>query len=488
MTVNLRTVFRFLGILLFVLGLCAVPPLLVAVIADEKLAARCFFIMVLACLACGGFIIRFFPLRGRKILERDGYLIVALSWITASLIGAVPFYASGAIPSFIDAFFETASGFSTTGSSILSDIESLPRSMLFWRSFTHWMGGMGIIVLGTALLPALGIQGQKIANAETPGPTLDKITARFSENSRRLYLLYLGFTVAETVLLLFGGMDLYDALVHTFGTVGTGGFSNYSDSIAHFPSVFVQVVILVFMFLCGTNFNLFFAAAKHGPRAFRKDDEFRMYLGILLVCTGLITIDLLVQGGSDDPGHSLLDSAFQVTSVMTTTGYATADYDLWPTFSKCILLIVFLTGACSSSTGGGAKIIRIVVAVKLVRRLISKKLHPQRVFSIKVNGKSIEQETVTNITNFLLFYIFVFFAGCLLIALNGFDMMTTFSSVLTCLGNVGPGFALVGPSCNFALFSPFSKLLLSLLMIAGRLELFTFFLLFSPHYWNANKR
>ncbi|MDD5921680.1 MAG: potassium transporter TrkG, partial [Eubacteriales bacterium] len=393
----------------------------------------------------------------------------------------------GAIPNFIDAFFEMCSGYSTTGSTIIPDVESLPRSILFFRSLTHWIGGMGIIVFGTALLPSLGINGQLVANAETPGPTADKISARYSDHSKKLYLLYFAFTIAEIVLLFFAGMSPFDSMIHTFGTVGTGGFSSYNNSVAHFASPAIHWIIIIFMILCGTNFNLFFDIPKKGLKALTHDEEFRLYIKILGICTILITISLMLNGVIKNPFTSLTAAAFQTSSIMTTTGYATKDYDQWPAFAKCVLLIVFLSGACSSSTGGGPKIVRITVALKLIRRQVAKKLHPKRVYPLNYNGRPIPQEVATNISNFILFYIFVFFMGCLLVSLEGKDIVTTFSAVITCLGNIGPGFAKVGPTCNFSCMSYFSKFVLSILMIAGRLELFTVFVLFSPKYWNSNR-
>lgn len=487
MTVNFNGVVRMMGILLLVLGLCLVPSLIVAIIYHEMLSLKCFAFTIIPCVTLGFILIKSFRPSLIKLKARDGFLIVSLCWLVASLIGAIPFYISGAIPNYIDAFFETCSGFSTTGSSILSDIEGLPKSMLFWRSFTHWLGGMGIIVLAMALLPSIGVGGQLIASAETPGPTLDKIAPRFSDTARRLYLVYLFFTILETLLLLLGGMNLYDSLVHTFGTVGTGGFSSYGDSIAHFDSPYLQWVIILFMLLCGINFNLYFVLARKGLRSMLKDSELRLYLLIIAAVSVLIGMNLMFTGEYHDIEEGARTSVFQVVSIITTTGYATADYDIWPTFSKMLIFLLMLVGACSSSTGGGVKIIRILISLKLIRRGVSLKLHPRRVITVTLGGKEVPQEVSTNIANFVFFYIFVVFAGAFIISFNGFDLMTTISSVITCLGNIGPGFSTIGPVMNFSVFSGFSKLILSLLMIAGRLELFTFFMLFSPHYWNSNK-
>ena len=476
------------GLILLLIGICMIPSLITAMIYRETVSAQCFLATILFCVIIGGVITVLLPIRKVSLRRRDGFLLVSGIWVLVSLISAVPLTLSGAIPDFIDSFFEMCSGYSTTGSTILSNIEALPKSMLFWRSFTHWLGGMGIIVFTAALVPGMGIEGQAIASVESPGPTFDKQTAHYTDTAKRLYLLYLGFTAAQTILLCLGGMNLYDSLLHTFGTVGTGGFSDYQDSIACFASPYIRWVIILFMTMCGINFNLYFDLFRKGPRAVFRDEELRLYLLIILACTAGIMIDLTASGVIRSPFHSLTESAFQVTSLITTTGYATTDYNAWPTFAKMLLLLLLLTGACSSSTGGGVKVVRVVVALKMIKRGIRKKLHPSRVYPVKLDGKTVPQEISTNISNFILFYIVVFFAGTFLISFDGKDLVTTFSSVLTCLGNVGPGFNLVGPAGNFNIFSPLSKIVLSLLMIAGRLELYPFLLLFSPHSWNSRAR
>ncbi|MEG1067561.1 MAG: TrkH family potassium uptake protein [Anaerovoracaceae bacterium] len=487
MSVNFNGVIRIMGILFIIMGLAFLPSLLVAIIYGEWLSLRCFLWTIIPCFIIGTLLVIKFHPSLIKPKVRDGFLIVSMSWLAASIIGAVPLVLSGSIPNPFDAFFEMCSGFSTTGSTILTDIESLPKSMLFWRSFTHWLGGMGIIVFLMALMPALGIGGQLIASAETPGPTLDKLTPRFSDTAKNLYLLYLLFTVVETILLMFGGMTLYDALVQTFGTVGTGGFSNYGDSIAHFNSPYIEWVIIVFMLMCGVNFNIYFIAIKQSIKRALKDSELRLYLSIVVATSALIAINIYASNMYGTFSESVRAATFQISSIVTTTGYATADYDLWPTFSRMLIMLVMLTGACSSSTGGGVKMIRVLVALKLVRRGVSLKIHPRRIVSVNVNGKPLPSDTTTNIANFIFMYIFVIFVGSFIISFNGFDMLTSISSVITCVGNIGPGFNLVGPVMNFSIFSNFSKLVLSFLMIAGRLELFTFFMLFSRHYWDSNR-
>ncbi len=488
MTVNLGSVVRVIGVLFIVLGVCMMPSLAVAIIYKEFTSAVSFAVTAVPCVLAGLLITKKLKPEKIKMKARDGYLFVTLAWLLASVIGGVPLVISGNIPSPADAFFEMCSGFSTTGSTILTDVEALSKSMLFWRSFTHWLGGMGIIVFAAALLPSIGVSGQMIASAETPGPTFDKLSAKYSDTAKSLYILYFGITLVQTVLLMFGGVTLYDSLVHTFGTVGTGGFSVYNNSIGHYDSAYVEWVITIFMLLCGINFNLYFLIPRGGLKSFFADEELRFYLLMVFGSIGLITICLMTQGDYDSLSEGIRDSAFHVSSVVTTTGYATMDYDtMWPTFAKMILLILTITGACSSSTGGGVKMIRIVVALKFAKRGFSRKLHPNRVADITLNGRGLEQTVVTNIINFIMFYILVLMGGTLIVCVDGFDLVTTFSAVLTCLGNVGPGFNLVGPVLNFSIFSDFSKVILGLIMIAGRLELFTFFILFSPKYWNSNR-
>ena len=482
-----RTAARLSGLLLLLLGVSMIPAFLAAVWYNEIKSIVSFAAVIIPLILVGGTITRLTKDLEVRIKMRYGFLIVTLAWLLFSLGGALPLTISGAIPSYVDAFFEMCSGFSTTGSSILTDIESLPKSMLFWRSFSHWLGGMGIIVFVTAVLPSIGIEGQLIASAETPGPTMDKLTPKYSDTARNLYMLYVGITVAEIILLMLGGMGIYDSLVHSFGTVGTGGFSSYAENIGHFTSPYIRWVIIIFMMMCGVNFNLYFVMFRQGLRAMLKDDELKYYLGFIIVPTVLISITLITSGTFTDIFKGITSAAFNVVGFITTTGYGTDDFTLWPTFAQMLLFFLFFVGASTSSTGGGVKVLRVLICLKLIRRGIMLKIHPNRVYSIKLNGKTVPQEVMTNIANFIFFYILVVIVSTLLISLNGFDIVTTVSAVLTCIGNVGPGFELIGPADNFSIFSDFSKVILALLMIAGRLELFTFFMLFSPHYWNPDK-
>lgn len=484
---KIGTVLRLEGVMLLVLGGSMAAPLLIAFINDETAAAGSFTIVMFLCLV-GGLVIRNFCSSFRyKFKGRDGFFIVVVSWFVASLVGAAPFMISGEIPGFFDAFFESSSGFSTTGASILTDVEVLPRSILFWRSFTHWLGGMGIIVFITALIPAFGINGQIVANAETTGPTKSKILAKFSDSSKEVYYVYIIMTAAETVLLMLGGLPLYDALVHTFGTVGTGGMSIYNDSIGHYGSAYVEIVVAVFMFLAAINFNLFYMVKKRGVLQIFKDEETKFYTTVTVSASLLIAAYNFICDNFSQLGQKLLDSFFQVISILTTTGYATDDYDVWPTFSKMILFALFFMGGCSSSTAGGVKSVRVLVGLKIIRRSISLKIHPNRITPITLNDSELSSGTAIKISNFIFTYLFVFFAGTLLLSLNGFDLMTNVSAAASCLGNIGPGFNLVGPTMNYAVFSWFSKFVCSMLMIIGRLELYTVLVLFSKFYWNPNR-
>ncbi|MCQ4635322.1 TrkH family potassium uptake protein [Anaerovorax odorimutans] len=486
MNLSLRAVCRIIGLVLLVIGASMIPSLAVAGIYSEMPALLAFLSTILIAGVCGFILIRFGH-RSTAILKvRDGFLIVTLCWIVSALIGAVPFVISQSIPSFIDAFFETCSGFSTTGASILSDVEALPKSILFWRSFTHWIGGMGILIFAIALMPSLGINGQNIAVSEAPGPTLDKITPKMSDTAKVLYAVYIIFTVVETVLLCLGGLSLYDALIHTFGSVGTGGYSNYGDSVAHFNSAYVDIVITVFMVLSGANFNLYYMSLRRGIRTLFKDAEFRFYLFITASVTALISLNLLLSNYYESIGQAVRYSAFQTASILTTTGFATTDFDLWPTFSKMLLMLLMFIGGCSSSTGGGVKVIRVLILLKLIRRGIATRLHPSAIVNVKLNGSTVPADTVTAIANHAFLYIVVIFISTILISLNNFNLVTSFTSVITCLGNIGPGFELVGPTANFSIYAGPAKVLLSFLMLAGRLELFTLFILLTPKFWNQD--
>ena len=463
-------------------------PAAVSAVYKEWDVFRIFLLCALPVLAVSQIVMRSIPSqRSDDLRMRDGFFIVGVSWLAMSLIGALPFIFSGAIPGFADAYFETASGFTTTGSTILTEIEHLPRGILFWRSFTHWLGGMGVLVLTIAILPKLGIGGQKIMRAETTGPTMDKISFTVNDTARTLYKIYLVFTILETVLLMFGGMDLYDAMLHTFGTVGTGGFSSYNASIGAFRSGYVEWVIGFFMMLCGVNFSLYSNVYRKTPGKIFRDPEFRVYVGIIAGSTLFITVMLLLKNIYGDIAEALRAAFFQVSSIMTTTGYGTTDFDLWPLPCRFVLFVLMLIGGCAGSTGGGMKVIRAILIWKLVRRGTFRRLHPRAVSPIKVGDTTIAAETMSGVTGYVILFLFTIVLSTLAISLEGVSMTTALSSVVACLSNIGPGFEAVGPTMNFSFYSAPAKMLLSVLMIAGRLELFTIILLFTPVYWNRKK-
>lgn len=486
MNLNLSSIFKIIGIVLMVISLSMLPSVIVSFIYDESSVYIPFLFTMLIAGAVGVILMRICHDHTQQLKIRDGFLIVTLCWLISAALGAVPFIITDSIPRFADAFFESCSGFSTTGCSILTDVESLPKGILFWRSFTHWIGGMGILIFAIALMPSLGISGQNIAVSEAPGPSLDKVTAKMSDTAKTLYTIYLLFTVIETVLLMFGGMNLYDALIHTFGSVGTGGFSNYSDSIGHFDSTYIRMVITAFMFLCGMNFNLYYLSFKRGISVLIHDSELKLYICIFVMASGIIFIVLMLSGQYTSGKLAFTDSVFQVASIITTTGFATTDYETWPAVCQMILLLLMFIGGCSSSTGGGIKVVRILVLLKLIRRGISTRLHPNVIETIKLNGKTMPSDSVSAIANHMFLYIAMIFAGAFVISFENADITTCFTSVITCLGNIGPGFGTVGPAENFSALTDFSKYLLSVYMLAGRLELYTLFILLTPRFWNPD--
>jgi trk system potassium uptake protein len=483
MALNFRALLKVAGVLLLVMGGAMFLPLIVGLIYNEPTSVKSFLFVSIPCLIIGAALVFFIHIKNSQFRIRDGYLIVSICWALASLVGAIPFVISGAIPSYVDAVFETCSGLSTTGASILADIEALPQSMLFWRSFNHWIGGMGILLLAVALLPAMGMGGHFMVKAESPGPTLSKITPKVSDTAKMFYLLYSFYTVLEIILLLMGGMSLYDSMIHTFGSVGTGGFSNYNSGIAAFDSAYIDGVLTVFMFLSGTSYFLYFVAFRRGFGAFLRDGEFKLYVYIISGATLLIMLGLMGFGVVDTWFEAFRFGIFQVVSITTTTGFANADFALWPIFCQMILFLLFFVGGCSSSTAGGIKPIRLLVLFKLIKRTVGLKLHPSSVAPLKLDNRILPVEVPSGIAAFTFLYIVTFFAGGLIVSLDNVDLMTTFSAVGACLGNIGPGFGGIGPLSNYSFFSDGSKIVLSYLMIAGRLELFTVIILFTRKFW-----
>lgn len=480
----------FYGYFLLFLAGCLLVPLLVALLYGENDCVLAFLITILICAVPGFPIYKQYrhSFHTSRLKLRYSYLIVTSAWIIATAVGALPYILSGSIPGFADAFFETCSGFSTTGSTILEEIESLPRSILFWRSATQWLGGMGIMVLFVAFMPSIGIKARTIAGAETPGPTVTKVSSRFSDTSRLMYTAYLILTGILVILLLLGGMNFYDAVCHAMTTMATGGYSTYNNGVAHFDSYYIYWVLTVFMMLAGTNFNLFFIAIQESPRKALSDDEFRFYMASAFTAIVLITVSLMSAGDYDSFGKALTDSAFQVSTIMSTTGYATANFINWPAFSQMILILLMLSGASSSSTSGGIKEVRVLIFLRMIKYEVKRALHINIVDDVRYNGRKMQPDTITHITAFMTTYVFTLIIATLLISLTGEgNLITNFTAVLTCISNVGPGLDMVGPECNFHFYSNFCKYILSLIMLAGRLELATFIIIFTRHFWHPER-
>lgn len=454
-------------------------PVLVAVIYQEKCGIVFLIPIVILCLL--------FWVAGRKrpehgqIYGKEGMVIVALAWILWSLFGAMPFTLSGYIPSYVDAFFETVSGFTTTGSSIIPDVEVLPHCLLFWRSFTHWIGGMGVLVFVLVVTSLDRKNSMHLMRAEVPGPEKDKLVPKAMSTARILYGMYLTLTVIEMVFLVIGGMNLFDSMIFSFGSAGTGGFSNYADSVAHFNSAYIDGVITVFCALFGVNFALFYFMILGDFKSILKNEELRTY--ILLIAGATAAIMLNIHSLYPTIGKSFRYAVFQVVTVITTTGYSTADFAQWPMFSKAVLMMLTVIGACASSTGGGIKVSRLLVGIKCVKREIVQLAHPKSVGIIRIGGKKVSSDVLRTIYIYFIAYVGILIGSVVLVSLDNFDFETTFSAVLTTLGNVGPGMAQVGPMGNFAGFSPLSKLILCFDMLAGRLEIFPFLVLFTAPAW-----
>ena len=480
---NYKLVFRLLGRLLLIEALLMLPSLAVALIYRQG-DAMAFVYTILLTAACGalpGFLIR----PGREDLTaRDGMAVAGMSWVVLSFFGALPFVFSRAIPHLWDAYFESVSGFTTTGSTILREIESLPRGILFWRSFTHWIGGMGVLIFTLAVLPHLSGRTSHLARAESPGPTFTKLLPKMGDTAKVLYGLYLVLTLFEAVCLLLAGMNLYDALIHAFGTAGTGGFSNYNASIAAFHSPLIEWIIAVFMMLFGVNFAVYYHLAIRDTESLRHNEELWTYLAVVAAATLGITFIILPKAGGFFP--ALRTAFFQVNAITSTTGFTTADFDVWPLLARALLVLLMCLGACAGSTAGGFKISRFILLVKTAYRDLRHTLQPRKVAVVRMEGKPVPENTVSQVGVYLFLWLMLAVAGTLLLTLEAGDLVTAMTASLTCLSNVGPGLGGVGPTQNFAFFSPGAKLLLSFLMLAGRLEIYPVLLLFAPEIWRKN--
>ena len=455
-------------------------PLIVAICYGEQKGIFAFLITILIALAVGFVLTVIFKTENKVIFAKEGFVIVALAWMAMSAIGALPFVLSGDIPSYLDAFFETVSGFTTTGSSILTNVEALSHGALFWRSFTHWVGGMGVLVFIMAIIPSVSDRSIHIMRAEMPGPIVGKIVPRAKQTAKILYLIYIAMTALEAVFLLFGGMSFFESVVHSLATAGTGGFGIKADGVSSY-SPYIQWVLTIFMFLFGINFNLYYLLLIKRFRSAVSSGELWVYIGIALTSVAMISYNIypLYNDLSDTVRHS----AFQVSSLITTTGFATADFNLWPPLSKAILLLLIFTGGCAGSTAGGFKVSRVVMLFKMIKQELRRMLYPRSVSSVKFEGKVLDKTTLNSVNGYFALYIVIIAISFLIISLEPFGFETNFTAVVTCFNNVGPGFGLVGPMGSFAQYSPFGKLFLSFLMLFGRLEIYPMLFALTPSTW-----
>lgn len=481
---NYKMVFTIVGRVIALEAGLMLVPLLVALAYGESIKG--FIAAILAAAAIAALMLIICRTKNTVIFAKEGFASVSLAWVFISLIGAIPFTVEGEIPNYIDALFEIISGFTTTGASILTDVEAMSKGLLFWRSFTHWIGGMGILVLMMAVLPMSHRYSMHIMRAEVPGPTASKLVPKAQNTSMILYVIYVALTIIEVVFLICGGLPVYDAFIHAFGTAGTGGFGMYSASIGYYNSVYVDVVIGIFMILFGINFNIYFLLLLKKFKTALKNEEMLCYLGIVAFAT--VTIALNIQQLYESFGQSLRYSFFQVASIITTTGYATTDFNLWPQYSKTVLVVLMFIGACAGSTGGGIKVSRFMILFKAAKSEVKHLLRPHSYNTVKINGETVEKSTLRSTLVFFFVYIIIILISILFVSLENFDTETTVTSVIACVSNIGPGLSLVGPSGNFASFSAFSKLVLSACMLFGRLEIFPLLMLFSPYTWRRSSR
>ena len=479
---NLVLTLRILGALLLFLGGSLFAPLPFSWYYSDG-AWPAFIIAAIICFVVGGLLFRFCK-SPKELTVREGFAVVTFGWTVFAIFGALPYLISGAITSPLDAIFETMSGFTTTGSTILTEIEAMPQSLLFWRALTHWLGGMGIIVLSLAILPMLGVGGMQLFKAEVPGPTADRLKPRIQDTAKMLWGVYVLLTAVETLLLMFGGMGFFDALCHSFATLATGGFSTQNTSIAAYDSSYIDGVVTLFMILAGINFALHFQVLRGKAREFFQSEELRVYLGIILISTVVVMYFNWSGGVYHQFGQNLRFSIFQVSSIMTTTGFGTADFELWPVVAQYILLLLMFIGGCAGSTGGGMKVARILLLFKHAQVQVFRLIHPRAIRLVKLGNRPVDKEVLQAILGFFAVFIGIFVVGSLLVAATGMDIVSAASAVLACLSNIGPGLGSVGPVDNFAHVPAFGKTVLIVCMLMGRLELFTVLVLFFPSFWH----
>ena len=475
---NRRMICRVLGLILECLAGLLILPTVAGLCYGEGVTH---FLITMALSGVLGFLLAQVKPYSDVIYAKDGFVVVSLGWVLMSLIGALPFVLSGDIPNYIDALFETVSGFTTTGASILDDVEGLSRGCMFWRSFTHWIGGMGVLVFIMAVLPMSGEHSMHIMRAEVPGPTVGKLVPRASQTAKILYLIYIAMTVLEMLLLLLGGMSFYDALLHAFATAGTGGFSTKGASIAAFDSLYLEMVIAVFMVLFGVNFNLYFLLLIGRWKDALKSEELHWYLGIIAASVMAITLGISKMYGGIAAG--LRHAFFYVASITSSTGFGTVDFVTWPEYCKWIIVMLMFCGACAGSTGGGIKTSRVIILFKNVACEIRQMIHPRAVTRVQLDGKRVDADGLKAVSTFFTSFMLLLITGSFLVSLDGYDMATNFSAVLSSLSNIGPGMSLIGPTGNYNIFSYGSKLVLTVMMLIGRLEIFPILILFSPSTW-----
>jgi len=475
---NYKLIWQVLGRVLIIEAALMLLPLLVSIIYGEKILP--FLVTIIATGATGGalYCIR---TTNKDMFAREGFCIVGFSWIAMSLFGAIPFVISGDIPNYVDALFETVSGFSTTGASILLNVESLSRGCTFWRMFTQWIGGMGVLVFVMAVLPMSGDHYMHVMRAEVPGPTVGKLVPRVRKTAVILYLIYIALTAILMILLLIGGMDLFDSIIHAFATAGTGGFSSRGSSIAYYNSAYIDVVISIFMLLFGVNFNLFYLMLIGNFKSALKSEEFHVYLFIIFFAVLSIALNIFYM--FDSFSQALRASLFQVSSIVTTTGFSTFDFNEWPEYSKWMLVLLMFCGGCAGSTAGGLKVSRIIILMKSCVCEVKRTLKQRSVTRIRLEGKTIDTQTAHYTEIYFIMYLLIILASTFLLSINGFDLLTNFTGTLACISNVGPGLSMVGPAGNFAMFSSFSKIVLILDMLMGRLEIYPIIMLFSATAW-----
>ncbi len=478
---NYRMISKILGRVMGVEAVLMLGPVLTAAVYGESAVAFLLTMLIAAALAA---LLTLPKLKYRDFYAREGFMSVALSWLLMSLVGALPFVFSGEIPSYVDAFFEIVSGFTTTGASIVENVEELSKAALLWRSLSHWIGGMGVLVFIMAVLPLSEERSMYIMRAEVPGPQVGKLVPRIRHSSAITYLIYVALTVLLVILLCAGGMPFFDSINHAMATAATGGFSVKALSIGYYNSVYIDIVTATFMLLFGVNFSIYFLLLMKKFKPALKDSELHLYIGF--AAFGTVTIALNIMDQYEGFWQAMRYSYFQVSSIMTTTGFATADFNHWPAYSKAMLILLMFTGASAGSTGGGIKVSRIIILFRAAAEELGKMLNPRRTVSIRMNGHGIDSTTIRCTLVFFALYISITFLSTLAISIDGHDLETNFSAVAACISNIGPGIGLVGPMGNYEMFSDFSKLLLSFDMLAGRLEIYPMMLLFLPSTWRKN--